>query len=269
MKDNAQEPERPSLFGAAMATYGTHVAVSVLSLVSVLIVARVLGATGRGEVAFLITIATLSSQFALLGIPDANGNIAGARPETRPQLASNSLIFAAGFGLMVAALVGALADLIPGLTGELDRELVWVALAAIPLGIARWCLNLLVQADYAFVATNRAWLAGPLTTVVEKANGVMAILGELTVTTSRQRAHRAAQAAARKRVRGDSASRLDWAEPGSGSALRRPWRCDRGRPGVLDRRRDRCGRVQPCASGSAPRTRAARRRDLVAVAERP
>ena len=182
MKHDGQEPERPSLFGAAMATYGTHVAVSVLSLVSVLIVARVLGATGRGEVAFLITIATLSSQFALLGIPDANGNIAGARPEARPQLATNSLIFAAGFGLMVATLVGALADLIPGLTGELDRELVWVALAAIPLGMARWSLNLLVQADYAFEATNRAWLAGPLTTVV--ANGVMALLDELTVTTA-------------------------------------------------------------------------------------
>ncbi|MGI9658217.1 MAG: oligosaccharide flippase family protein [Gaiellaceae bacterium] len=170
------------MFGAAMATYGTHVAVSVLSLVSVLIVARVLGASGRGEVAFLITIATLSSQFALLGIPDANGNLASARPELRPQLATNSLFFAAIFGVGAAAIVGALADLIPGLTGELDRELVWIALAAIPLGIARWCLNLLVQADYAFMATNRAWLAGPLTTVV--ANGVMALLGELTVTTA-------------------------------------------------------------------------------------
>lgn len=157
-------------------------AVSVLSLASVLIVARVLGATGRGDVAFLVTIATLSSQFALFGIPDANGNLAGARPELRPQLATNSLVFALIFGLLAATLVGGLADVVPGLTGELDRELVWIALAAIPLGIARWCLNLLVQADYAFVATNLAWLAGPLTTVI--ANGVMAGLGELTVTTA-------------------------------------------------------------------------------------
>ena len=165
-----------------MASYGTHVAVSVLSLASVLIVARVLGATGRGDIAFLITIATLSSQFSLLGIPDANGNLAGSRPELRPQLATNSLIFSVAFGLIAATIVGALADLVPGITGELDRELVWIALAAIPLGIARWCLNLLVQADYAFVATNMAWLAGPLTTVL--ANGVMAAIGELTVTTA-------------------------------------------------------------------------------------
>jgi O-antigen/teichoic acid export membrane protein len=165
-----------------MATYGTHVVVSVLSLVSVLIVARALGATGRGEVAFLITIATLSSQLALLGIPDANGNFAGANPELRPKLATNSLIFSVVLGLFAATLVGALADLVPGLTGELDREVVWIALAAIPLGIARWCLNLLVQADYAFVATNVAWLAGPVTTVA--ANGVMVVLGELTVTTA-------------------------------------------------------------------------------------
>ena len=88
-----------------MATYGTHVAVSVLSLASVLIVARVLGATGRGDIAFLITIATLSSQFALLGIPDATGNMAGSRPELRPQLATNSLIFSVVFGLMCATFV--------------------------------------------------------------------------------------------------------------------------------------------------------------------
>lgn len=165
-----------------MATYGTHVAVSVLSLASVLIVARALGATGRGDIAFLITIATLSAQLALLGIPDANANLAGAHPELRRKLATNSLIFSVLLGLFAAALVGALADVLPGLTGELDREVVWIALAAIPFGIARWCLNLLVQADYAFVATNVSWLAGPSTTVV--ANGVMALTGDLTVTTA-------------------------------------------------------------------------------------
>ncbi len=165
-----------------MATYGTHLTVSVLSLVSVLIVARTLGATGRGEMAFLVTIATLSAQLALVGIPDANANLAGAHSELRPKLATNSLIFSAVFGLLAAVLVAALADLIPGFTGELDREVVWIALAAIPLGILRWCLNLLVQADYAFVATNVAWLAGPITTVM--ANGVMALTGDLTVTTA-------------------------------------------------------------------------------------
>src|SRR5215210_6617534 len=57
----------PRFASAALTTYGTRLAVAVLSFGSILIVARSLGPEGRGEVALLTAIATLSSQLAVLG----------------------------------------------------------------------------------------------------------------------------------------------------------------------------------------------------------
>jgi O-antigen/teichoic acid export membrane protein len=47
----------PSFVSSALFTFGTQIAVAVLSLVNVLIVARALGPTGRGQIALLTTIA--------------------------------------------------------------------------------------------------------------------------------------------------------------------------------------------------------------------
>ena len=67
---------RPSFARSAVTTYGTNLAVALLSFVSVLITARALGAAGRGDIAFLTTIAFLTAQLSTLGVAQANANFA-------------------------------------------------------------------------------------------------------------------------------------------------------------------------------------------------
>ena len=67
-----RSPARPST------TYGTNLAVALLSFVSVLITARALGAVGRGDIAFLTTVAFLTAQLSTLGVAQANANFARA-----------------------------------------------------------------------------------------------------------------------------------------------------------------------------------------------
>ena len=63
---------RPSMLSSALQTYGTNLLVAVLSLVNVLIVARVLGPSGRGEIVFLITVASMSGYLAGWAIQTAD-----------------------------------------------------------------------------------------------------------------------------------------------------------------------------------------------------
>lgn len=171
---------RPSsLFAAAAATYGTNLAVAVLSLVNVLVIARALGASGRGAVAFLVAVAVLSGHLGSLGVQEANANIGGAEPELRRTLAANSLVFALVFGAGTAAAVGAIVVVAPSVGGGSAPALLAVALGSLPLVLGKQYLSLLVQSDYGFRITNLAWLAGPATSVA--ANSAAAALGVLSV----------------------------------------------------------------------------------------
>lgn len=171
---------RPAtLAGAAAATYGTNVAAAVLSLGNVLLVARALGASGRGQVALLMTIPLVTSALASLGVQEANANLGAAHPRLRPALATNSVLLALGLGAVAGLAVMGLVSAFPGVGGDVDPHLLWVALGAIPLLVLKLYLNLLAQSDYRFGITNLAWLVGPVTTVT--LNGTMAITGVLTV----------------------------------------------------------------------------------------
>src|SRR5919198_372895 len=76
----------------ASATYAAQLGAAVLSFANVLVVSRVLGPSGRGEVAYLTTIAVLSSNVALFGLQEANANIAASESERRRSLATNSIV---------------------------------------------------------------------------------------------------------------------------------------------------------------------------------
>jgi O-antigen/teichoic acid export membrane protein len=171
-----------SFASAAVATYATNISVAVLSLANVLIVARALGPLGRGEVAFLLTIAMLSGTLASLGVEEANGNLAGTHPGSRRALASNSLILALLLGALAAAVVLTAMAIFPGVAGGLDPQLRWLAIAAIPLPILQIYLQFLIRADYGFALTNVASLVGPLVTVT--VNGLLLALGLITVGTA-------------------------------------------------------------------------------------
>ncbi len=167
---------------AAILTYGTNLAVSVLSLVNVLVVSRVLGADARGEVAFLITVSTMAAQLGGLSLQEANANIGGSQPALRGRLASNSIVLATILGLAAAAVVGGLVALFPSVGGPVSDTLLAVALLTIPVVIARAYLSFLLQSQYAFKVTNLAWLLGPAIGAV--GNVTLALLDAITVTTA-------------------------------------------------------------------------------------
>ncbi|MEA2482638.1 MAG: hypothetical protein QOC55_585 [Thermoleophilaceae bacterium] len=175
--------ERPaSLMRAAAGTYAANAAVALLSLVNVLVIARTLGPSGRGEVAFLIAVSMLSGHLISLSLQEANANIAASDPHTRAGLATNSVLFAFGLGALAAAAVAVAAHVLPALGGPVARTLLLFALATVPVSILKQYLTLLVQADYAFGIANASWVAGPLTTAV--VNGLLAVLGQLSVESA-------------------------------------------------------------------------------------
>jgi O-antigen/teichoic acid export membrane protein len=154
----------------------------VLSLVNVLIVARSLGSTGRGEVAFLTTVAYLTSQLALLGVDQANMNFAAAQPRLRSVLATNSVLLALLLGAVAVGVVSGLIALVPGIGGSASNGLRWLMLGSVPMLILQIYMLLLVRADYAFGLANAAYLLGPLVNII--GNGACAAAGLLTVGTA-------------------------------------------------------------------------------------
>lgn len=174
---------RPAtLTRAAAATYGANAGAALLSLVSVLVVARSLGPTGRGEVAFLIAVTMLTSHLVSLSLQEANANLGASHPDLRASLATNSLLFAVALGALAAIVLEALSNAVPPLGGGVDHTLFLFALACIPVALLKQYLTLLVQADYAFGVTNAAWVLGPLTTAA--CNGLLAAAGTLSVESA-------------------------------------------------------------------------------------
>jgi len=163
-------------------TFGTNVAFATLSLVNVLVVSRVLGPTGRGDVAFLTAIAWFTSNLATFGVQEANVNIAGAEPKLRRSLATNSVLFALSFGLLAIAVIVLLIAVVPAVAGPSTEGLRWLTFGSLPVLILAVYLRFLIQADYGFGLTNTAMLVGPVANVV--VNGLLAAVGLLSVATA-------------------------------------------------------------------------------------
>ena len=178
----AGQARPPRFASAVVSTFGTRLLVAALSFVSVVIVARMLGASGRGEVALLTTIAMVTSQFGRLGVEEANANFAGSEPEHRRSLATNSLLLSLLFGGACVAILVPLVELVPAVAGDTDAGLRWLAFASIPILILQAYLTFLIRAEYGFGVTNVSWFLSPLLTVV--VNGVLAVFDALTVATA-------------------------------------------------------------------------------------
>jgi O-antigen/teichoic acid export membrane protein len=176
----AAPPPRRATFGrATVLTYGTQLIVAVLSLVNVLVVSWALGADGRGDVAFLTTIAYLTGSLSTLGIEQANANLAAREEHARPALATNSLALAALVGSFAALLVAMLFAAVPAAGGDVGWTLQVLTLATVPLIVFQVALDYLVRAEYGVMHANVAWLLQPVANVA--INGALAVAGELTV----------------------------------------------------------------------------------------
>jgi O-antigen/teichoic acid export membrane protein len=175
----ANTRKTPRFASAALATFGTRLVVAALSFGSILVIARSLGPEGRGDVALLTAIATLSAQLAVLGVDEANVNLAGTDPGRRPALATNSVILSLAFGALAIGLLLPLFALFPALGGETDLSLQLVALAAIPGLILQTYLTFLIRGQFGFGITNVSWLASP--GIAFFGNVALALFGVLTV----------------------------------------------------------------------------------------
>lgn len=172
-------PTRRSVRRAVVLTYGASIGVAALSLVNVVITSRSLGPEGRGSLAFLTTIAMLTSQLSSLGVEESIGNLAGGRPALRPSIATNGLVLAGALGALAASLVGAIVIVFPAVGGGSEPELLTLALCAIPILVLQLYLQFLIRADYGFAITNAVSLLGPALNVV--VNGSLALFGVLSV----------------------------------------------------------------------------------------
>lgn len=167
----------------AIGTFGTNIGVAVLSFLSVLITSRILGAVGRGDIAFWTTTAYLSAQAGAFGIGPASIVVAGRRPDDTGSIATTALFLSFGLGAGSVALVAVLlafanpeaSDAIP----------IWLKLSlagSVPLLIFDISMKHLAQAHYRFAATNLAWLLPPLINVA--VNLSLAAVDRLTVTAA-------------------------------------------------------------------------------------
>lgn len=172
----------PSFARTAAFTYGSQLGAAVLSLLSVLIVARALGAEGRGQVAFLTAMTFLTANLATFGIQEANGNLAASEPRARRALASNSVLLAVALGALAVGLLVALIGVFPGIAGESDPTVRLVAFAFIPAILLQIFLRFLAQADYGFAVTNAAYVLAPTLNVV--GNGLFYAFGILSVNSA-------------------------------------------------------------------------------------
>lgn len=183
----SQNPEpavtiAPKFARAAMSTFGYRLATAAMSFFSVLITARALGPSERGQLALLVAIAMISSQLGSFAVEQANANLAALEPATRRGLATNSVLFSCVFGSLCAVIIVLVFALFPAAAGGTSTVMQVLAIATIPIVMLQAYLTFLARADYAFGVTNVSWLMGPAITVA----GTVALwtAGELTVTTA-------------------------------------------------------------------------------------
>jgi O-antigen/teichoic acid export membrane protein len=163
-------------------TYATTIGVALFSFANVLITARVLGASGRGAVAFLTTVAFLTSQLATFGIFQANANFAASEPRLTRSLAGTSLVLSVLLGGLAAGFVGLLIAVFPVVGAGSEPGLIVLVLAALPILVLQPCLDQLLRAHYAFGLANAAMFLPPLINL--GVNGALAVTGVLTVETA-------------------------------------------------------------------------------------
>jgi O-antigen/teichoic acid export membrane protein len=110
--------------------------------VSVLVVARVLGASGRGSMAFLIVTSLVVARIASVGVGEATTVFAAQRPAVRPALLTNMLLFTGAAGVVGGAsivLILAVADgARPAAIGHVELWALGFGIFASAVNVANW-----------------------------------------------------------------------------------------------------------------------------------
>jgi O-antigen/teichoic acid export membrane protein len=123
----------PSRFSVQVAwTFGARVLMIANSVAAGIIVARVLGATGVGELAVInVSVMTLV-QLGSFGLPSANTFFVARDPSRFRTVAMNSLLFALVLGSLLAVALIVAARLRPSWFGSISSDLIRIAAISIP-----------------------------------------------------------------------------------------------------------------------------------------
>jgi O-antigen/teichoic acid export membrane protein len=167
---------------AAVATFASYVAVALLGLANVILVSRSLGPSGRGQVAFLTTVATISGYVANLSLQEANANFAHRGSRLKAALGTNSLLLGLALSVVGALIAVAALTYLPFLSKSVATVDLAIALASIPAATLQIYFVYLARGGYHFTVTNVALLSGPAITLV--ANLAMLSVGTLSVTSA-------------------------------------------------------------------------------------
>jgi O-antigen/teichoic acid export membrane protein len=175
-------PARQSLLRSGIESWGANILGAVLSLGNVLAVSRALGPAGRGDVAFLTTMAGLTSFVAMVGVPRAIGNFAPHERDRLPAIAGTALVLSVASGTLAVVVVALLIALVPAAGGHISAALRWFALASIPMLVFQGVVYMIARTFYGHRVANLYWIAPPLINVT--VNGALAATGALTVAAA-------------------------------------------------------------------------------------
>jgi O-antigen/teichoic acid export membrane protein len=170
---------RPPMVRAAIQTYGSYVVASAGGLANVVLTARVLGASGRGEIAFLTSVAGLIAFLASLSAYEAMINISGARPGERPALVGAGVVLAGVLGTLGAAAAWIVFWAVPSPAVPFNNADVLIAVSAIPVSILQTNFLSLARASYGLGMASLGWISAPLATLA--LNVGFAAAGGLTI----------------------------------------------------------------------------------------
>ena len=148
MSEPALDPGGPSLARASGALLAARILGATGFFVAAVIMARSLGPTGRGTLAFITVIALLVARLASFGIGGATVYFAARRPAERARILGTSAGFVAVSGAAAIGLVAVFLLLVPGARpAGLTTELIWLMIpGTVLVCLVEWGLSFLLGA---------------------------------------------------------------------------------------------------------------------------
>lgn len=148
--------ERSSATRNTTLLFVAQVLASVIALFNSVVMFRVMGASDRGELAFLTVIANMASAVALFGIDVSHGNILGQQPEKARTVATNSWVLGMLLGIGAGILLCILFVLFPQIEPDSPIGLIAISIAIVPFIVVYFALRSLAITEYHFVLASVA-----------------------------------------------------------------------------------------------------------------
>jgi O-antigen/teichoic acid export membrane protein len=117
-------------------TFSTQITIVALGFGTIIVISRVLGPAGQGAYSLIILIPTIIAMVGNLGIGIANAYFGGKRKYKLSDIATNSVVAAAGFGIILAAAFLVYYSVFnPSFLSDVKGEAVVIATFAMPFSL--------------------------------------------------------------------------------------------------------------------------------------